>query len=200
MDKQLQKATIEWQQTHIEEIFDRKIWRNLIEKCSKIPRRMGFNKTKMTGVKYKLDVNFKITSAFAPGGILVGSIVLSRYLVNPVMAGVIGLAVTGITLLKDMDNLHTLCEKTFKSWIDPLTKETISTVFQQRYAGLVESMIKRLLDGDLKNEVNNMKRNVHSMQENHMEFKSMAAVLQSLRDEVKQRQAALNTIKEIEII
>lgn len=78
-------------------------------------------------------------------------------------------------------------------------KRKISTAFRQRYAGLVESMITRLMDGDLKNEINNMKKNVQSMQENHMEFKSMTAFLQLLMDEVNQRQAHLKRIESIEI-
>lgn len=201
LDEKLEKATIEWQQIHIEDIFERVIGESIIKKFSMIQTRMDFIKSEMTGIKTEPDVNNRITSALAPGGILVGGIVLSRLLVNPGLEvfTVLGLAFTGITLLVKMEKLETLCKRIFISRINALTKETISTAFRQRYAGLVESMITRLMDGDLKNEINNMKKNVQSMQENHMEFKSMTAFLQSLMDEVNQRQAHLKRIESIEI-
>lgn len=98
-----------------------------------------------------------------------------------------------------MDDFPTLCEKIFKSRINALTKDVIRAGFQERYADLVENMIKRLLDGDLKNEINNMKRNVDNMQNQHRNFISMIAVLQSLRDEVNRRQAHLTRIEKIQI-
>lgn len=201
LDEKLQKATIEWQQIHIEDIFNRVIGENLIQKFSMIHTRMDFIRSEMTGIITEPDVNNRITSALAPGGILVGGIVLSRLLVSPGLEvfTVLGLAFTGITLFVNREKHETLCARILMSRINALTKEKISTAFRERFAGLVESMIKRLLDGDLKNEINNMKKNVQNMQENHMKFKSMTAFLQSLMDEVNQRQAHLKRIESSEI-
>lgn len=204
LDNQLEKATIEWQKNHIENIFDEIIGRQLIQKFSNIQTRISLCRNEMTGLNIRRDVDYRIMSVFAPSGtILVSSIVLSRMLVSPGVAGfaVFGLAFTGFAAWKKMDDFPTLCEKIFKSRINALTKDTkvIRAGFQERYADLVENMIKRLLDGDLKNEINNMKRNVDNMQNQHRNFISMIAVLQSLRDEVNRRQAHLTRIEKIQI-
>lgn len=202
LDNQLEKATIEWQKNHIENIFDEIIGRQLIQKISNIQTRISLCRNEMTGLNIRRDVDYRIMSVFAPSGtILVYSIVLSRMLVSPGVAGfaVFGLAFTGFAAWKKMDDFPTLCEKIFKSRINALTKDVIRAGFQERYADLVENMIKRLLDGDLKNEINNMKRNVDNMQNQHRNFISMIAVLQSLRDEVNRRQAHLTRIEKIQI-
>lgn len=125
LDEKLEKATIEWQQIHIEDIFERVIGESIIKKFSMIQTRMDFIKSEMTGIKTEPDVNNRITSALAPGGILVGGIVLSRLLVNPGLEvfTVLGLAFTGITLLVKMEKLETLCKRIFISRINALTKE-----------------------------------------------------------------------------
>lgn len=202
LDNQLEKATIEWQKNHIENIFDEIIGRQLIQKFSNIQTRISLCRNEMTGLNIRRDVDYRIMSVFAPSGtILVSSIVLSRMLVSPGVAGfaVFGLAFTGFAAWKKMDDFPTLCEKIFKSRINALTKDVIRAGFQERYADLVENMIKRLLDGDLKNEINNMKRNADNMQNQHRNFISMIAVLQSLRDEVNRRQAHLTRIEKIQI-
>lgn len=202
LDNQLEKATIEWQKNHIENIFDEIIGRQLIQNFSSIQTRISLCRNEMTGLNIRRDVDYRIMSVFAPSGtILVSSIVLSRMLVSPGVAGfaVFGLAFTGFAAWKKMDDFPTLCEKIFKSRINALTKDVIRAGFQERYADLVENMIKRLLDGDLKNEINNMKRNVDNMQNQHRNFISMIAVLQSLRDEVNRRQAHLTRIEKIQI-
>lgn len=202
MNNQIEKATVEWQQSHIEDIFQRVIGRKLIRTFSSIQTRIGFIKNEMTGFKTEPVVDNEAVSILAPSGLLVSGIVLSRLLVNPGIAGVAvvgGLAVTGLTMFKNMNTFHEHCEKTFKSTINALTKEIIITALQERYAGLVESMIKRLLNDDLMKDINNMKWKVHSMQEKHMEFESKTAILQSLLDKVNQIQAHLNTIERIEI-
>lgn len=202
LDNQLEKATIEWQKNHIENIFDEIIGRQLIQNFSSIQTRISLCRNEMTGLNIRRDVDYRIMSVFAPSGtILVSSIVLSRMLVSPGVAGfaVFGLAFTGFAAWKKMDDFLTLCEKIFKSRINALTKDVIRAGFQERYADLVENMIKRLLDGDLKNEINNMKRNVDNMQNQHRNFISMIAVLQSLRDEVNRRQAHLTRIEKIQI-
>lgn len=202
LDNQLEKATIEWQKNHIENIFDEIIGRQLIQNFSSIQTRISLCRNEMTGLKTRRDVDYRIMSVFAPSGtIVVSSIVLSRMLVSPGVAGfaVFGLAFTGFAAWKKMDDFPTLCEKIFKSRINALTKDVIRAGFQERYADLVENMIKRLLDGDLKNEINNMKRNVDNMQKQHRNFISMIAVLQSLRDEVNRRQAHLTRIEKIQI-
>lgn len=205
MDDVIEKATINWQQNHIEEIFQNVIGEELTRVFSSIQKKICFLKEKMKGFKtqHKLDVDFKIACALAPSGtLLVGSIVLSRMLVDPkIVAGcaLLGLFVTGLAVFEVIDDFQTACEKALKSRIDALTKKNIYTVLQQRYASLIESIITQLLDGDVKNEINNMKRNVHSLQEKHREFKTMTTVLQSLRDELNQRKAHLNKIESIEI-
>lgn len=202
LDTQLEKATIEWQKNHIENIFDEIIGRQLIQKFSNIQTRISLCRNEMTGLNIRRDVDYRIMSVFAPSGtILVSSIVLSRMLVSPGVAGfaVFGLAFTGFAAWKKMDDFPTLCEKIFKSRINALTKDVIRAGFQERYADLVENMIKRLLDGDLKNEIIKMKRNVDNMQHQDRNFISMIAVLQSLRDEVNRRQAHLTRIEKIQI-
>lgn len=202
LDTQLKKATIEWQKNHIENIFDEIIGRQLIQFFSSIQTRISLCRNEVTGLNTRRDVDYRIMSVFAPSGtIVVGSIVLSHMLVSPGVAGfaVFGLAFTGFAAWKKMDDFPTLCEKIFKSRINALTKDVIRAGFQERYADLVENMIKRLLDGDLKNEINNMKRNVDNMQNQHRNFISMIAVLQSLRDEVNRRQAHLTRIEKIQI-
>lgn len=202
LDNQLEKATIEWQKNHIENIFDEIIGRQLIQKFSNMQTRISLCRNEMTGLNIRRDVDYRIMSVFAPSGtILVSSIVLSRMLVSPGVAGfaVFGLAFTGFAAWKKMDDFPTLCEKIFKSRINALTKDVIRAGFQERYADLVENMIKRLLDGDLKNEIIKMKRNVDNMQNQHRNFISMIAVLQSLRDEVNRRQAHLTRIEKIQI-
>nr|XP_034333155.1 uncharacterized protein in xynA 3'region-like [Crassostrea gigas] len=205
LDDAIEKATIDWQQHHIEEIFQKVIGEELTRVFSSIQKKICFLKEKMKGFKTKtmLDVDFKIACALAPSGtLLVSSIVMSRMLVDPrIVAGcaVLGLVVTGLAMMEVIDDFKTICEKTLKSRIDALSKEKIYTALQQRYASLIESIITKLLDGDVKNEINNMKRNVHSLQEKHKELKSATTDLKSLRDELNQRKAHLNKIEKIEI-
>lgn len=205
MDGVIEKATIDWQQNHIEEIFQKVVGEELIRVFSSIQKKICFLKDKMKGFKtqQKLDVDFKIACALAPSGtLLVSSFVLSRMLVDPrIVAGcaVLGLFVTGLAMFEVIDDFETACKKTLKSKIDALTKKNIYTALQQRYAYLIESIITKLLDGDVKNEIDNMKRNVHSLQDKHREVKTETTVLLSLRDELNQRKANLNKIESIEI-
>lgn len=95
LDTQLEKATIEWQKNHIENIFDEIIGRQLIQKFSNIQTRISLCRNEMTGLNTRRDVDYRIMSVFAPSGtILVYSIVLSRMLVSPVLAS---FAVFGLT-------------------------------------------------------------------------------------------------------
>lgn len=205
LDDAIEKATIDWQQHHIEEIFQKVIGEELTRVFSSIQKKLCFLKEKMKGFKTQtmLDVDFKIACALAPSGtLLVSSIVMSRMLVDPrIVAGcaVLGLVVTGLAMMEVIDDFKTICKKTLKSRIDALSKEKIYTALQQRYASLIESIITKLLDGDVKNEINNMKRNVHNLQEKHKELKSATTDLKSLRDELNQRKAHLNKIEKIEI-
>lgn len=103
LDTQLEKATIEWQKNHIENIFDEIIGRQLIQKFSNIQTRISLCRNEMTGLNIRRDVDYRIMSVFAPSGtILVSSIVLSRMLVSPGVAGfaVFGLAFTGFAAWK----------------------------------------------------------------------------------------------------
>lgn len=205
MNDIIEKATIDWQQNHLEEIFQEVIGEELTRVFSSIQKKLSFLKEKMKGFKTQpmLDVDFKIACALAPcGTLLVSSIVMSRMLVDPkIVAGcaVLGLVVSGLAMMEVIDDFKTLCEKALKSGIDDLSKEKIYTALQRRYASLIESIITKLLDGDVKNEINNMKRNVHSLQKSHRELESATTVLKFLRDELNQRKAHLNKIEKIDI-
>lgn len=205
MNDVIEKATIDWQQNHLEEIFQEVIGEELTRVFSSIQKKLSFLKEKMKGFKSQpmLDVDFKIACALAPcGTLIVSSIAMFRMLIDPgIVAGcaVIGLFVSGLVMMEVIDDFKTICEKALKSRIDALPKEKIYTALQQRYASLIESIITKLLDGDVKNEINNMKRNVHSLQKSHRELESATTVLKSLRDELNQRKAHLNKIEKIDI-
>lgn len=205
MNDVIEKATIDWQQNHLEEIFQEIIGEELTRVFSSIQNKLSFLKEKMKGFKTQpmLDVDYKIARALAPcGTVLLSSIVMSRMLVDPrIVAGcaVLGLVVSGLAMMEVIDDFQTICEKALKSRIDALSKEKIYTALQQRYTSLIESIITKLLDGDVKNEINNMKRNVHSLQKSHRELESATTVLKSLRDDLNQRKAHLNKIEKIEI-
>lgn len=205
MNDVIEKATIDWQQNHLEEIFQEVVGEKLTRVFSSIQKKLSFLKEKMKGFKTQpmLDVDFKIARAFAPcGTFFVSSFVMSRTLVNPrIVAGcaVLGLVVTGLAMMEVIDDFKTICEKALKSRIDALSEENIYTALQQRYASSIESIITKLLDGDVKNEINNMKRNVHCLQKSQGELESATTVLKSLRDELNQRKAHLNKIEKIEI-
>lgn len=205
MNDVIEKATIDWQQNHLEEIFQEVIGEELTRVFSSIQNKLSFLKEKMKGFKSQPmpDVDFKIACALAPcGTFLVGSIVMSRMLIDPrIVAGfaVIGLFVSGLVMMEVIDDFETICENALKSKIDALPKQKIYTALQQRYASLIKSIITKLLDGDVKNEINNMKRNVHSLQKSHRELESATNVLKSLRDELNQRKAHFNKIEKIDI-
>lgn len=206
LDTRIEKETIAWQQKHIDEIFQKTIMKDLKKKFENIHRTLNSIKDNLSGMKTPFDVENRITTAIASGVIPSGAGLLGSFLINRVVSNsgvMIGIAAAGIlsgiflssaVTYDVVDGFEVVRENAFRARINAFTKKDIKDTLRKEYFENIKKIIRSFLEGDLENEIINIKENIITMKNQHGFFKSEDETLSLLQSIVIQKIERLQQI------
>lgn len=209
LNTRFENETKTWQEKHINDIFQRSIMADLIEKFENIHRKLHYIKDNLKGFKTPFDVDNKIGKALASGASgagVIGSFLAQRLVSNP--GFVYGLATVGIlsgivfgSLLtfELVDDFDTVRRNAFQARKDVFTKEEIQRLLKKEYYDGIRKIIKAFLEGDLEEEIIKIEKNILTMENEHGFFKSKKETLSSLQSIVVRQMERLQQIERIDI-
>lgn len=123
---------------------------------------------------------------------------MTLFLVNPI-AAIAGLVSTvffsGSVARGALNEDKTAIENAYNARIEKLTTETIKQTLTKTYSKELKSVLQNFLEGDLKEEINILKRNVASMRESVDYFQKKESSLISLSSAISKIR---NRLKELE--
>ncbi|XP_056002434.1 uncharacterized protein LOC125661888 isoform X2 [Ostrea edulis] len=170
----IEKETYRWQQMNIEKMFEATVMKKLTENMVKIQESLHRLNYKLRGLTSPFDVEnklpFALVSFFAPSAPAVaGSILMTHLSVNRNAAIALaatglmtGLVYSGLVMLDAMDDNETAIKNAYKARVERLTTEKIKQSLTKAYAEGLENIVKNFLEGDFKDEIDNLKRTVTS--------------------------------------
>lgn len=211
MDTCFENETKAWQEKHIEEIFQKEIVADLMEKFEKIHRTLHLIKDNLKGFKTPFDVDNKISRALASGILpsgagFVASFVLTRIVTMPALivtvatVGVLaGLVMASLETLEVVDDFDTVCKNAFMARVAVFTVDEIKRNLRKAYFDRIKKFIETFLEGDLKGEIERIKDNISNMIDEKDLFKLEEETLSSLQSTVIQKIERLQQIKSIDI-
>lgn len=213
LDTRFENETKAWQERHMEEIFQKEIMADLMEKFEKMHRTLHVIKDNLKGFKTPFDVDKKISRALATGVIesgasFLGSIVLYRIVRMPsalalvASAGLLtGLSVVlvGLETLEVVDDFDTVCINAFKARVKVFTVDEIKRNLRKSYFEIIKKIIETFLEGDLKREIARINDNISRMEDEKDLFKLKEETLSSLQSTVIQKIERLQQIERIDI-
>lgn len=196
---------------HIEEIFQKEIMADLMEKFEKIHRTLHLIKDNLKGFKTPFDVDNKIGKALSLSSIRSGagvvfSFVLYRIAMTPAIlipvatVGIVtGLVMVGLQALEVLDDFDTVCSNAFMARVKVFTVDEIKRNLRKAYFERIKEIIEAFLDGDLKREIERINANISRMRDEKDLFKLEEETLSSLQSTVIQKIERLQQIERIDI-
>lgn len=176
LDSRIKSEIMTWERENIPKILQATILDKITESFTSIHLSLNKIKQKMIGLETPFDINNKIlsvlTTFIAPSGTgIIANFVLKRlpFLVLPANAclaiSVVGGIVISTAVALDFgENFDIFCLKSFMARKDAFTKTKIKENFQKIYAMKIENLIRAFLDGDLKDNMDNLQRLVKTLQ------------------------------------
>lgn len=211
MDTCFENETKAWQEKHIDEIFQKEIMADLMEKFEKIHRTLHLIKDNLKGFKTPFDVDNKISRVLISGVIHSGagfgvSVVLYRIakmaavLVTVAAVGVCTrLVMAGLEKLDLVDDFDTECSNAFSARVNFFTVEEIQRNLTKAYFYRIKEIMETFLEGDLKREIERINDNISRMRDEQALFKLKEETLSSLQSTVIQKIELLQQIERIDI-
>ncbi|XP_062610414.1 uncharacterized protein in xynA 3'region-like [Saccostrea cucullata] len=211
LDARIEKAALSWQEKNIGMLFERPILQNITDNFIKLHEHLHKIKNKMTGVKTPFDVENKLgpvlVSLIAPSSTAVaGSMAMMYMSVNPKAAqavaatGVVtGLVITGLVAADVLDNFETVAKNAYQARINKITKEKIKKALQDTYAERFSFIVTSYLEGDLKDEIDELSENVNKTKSRIDFYKNEESNLLSLSSEITEIRSRMEEIKQVEI-
>lgn len=211
MNTRFENETKAWQKNHIEDIFQRRIMADLIQKYENIQNTLQSIKDNLKGFKTPFDVDNKIGIVLASGSLpsgagVVASFVIHRMITNPLVftgiaaAGIItGLVAGGLVALDVVDDFDTVCRKAFEARINFYTKDKITGFLRKTYLDGIKKTITQFLDGNLKQDIETTRDNISRLKNDQEFFRSEKDTLSSLQCAVIQKIERLRQIGRIDI-
>lgn len=210
LDTCFENETKAWQEKHIEEIFQKEIMADLMEKFEKIHRTLHLIKDNLKGFKTPFDVDNKIGKALASfipsGASVIFSFVWYRIattpavLVNVTVLGLLtGLCMIGLQTLEVVDDFNTVCSNAFKARVKVFTVDEIKRNLRKAYFERIKEIIETFLEGGLKREIERIYDNVSRIRDDKDLFKLKEKTLSSLQWTVNQNIERLQQIERIDI-
>lgn len=167
--------------------------KKLTKKFKNIHQSLHLIKCEMRGIKTPFDVDNKIapvivSSVIPSGAALLGGVVMTRITSDPkILLGVAafglvgGLFCTALTSLELLDDSETVCKKAYKARMNALTKEKIRFALRIRYADVIRKIIEQFLEGDLKDEIQQIELNITTMRGERQFYKAEKDSIASLK-------------------
>lgn len=211
MDTCFENETKAWQEKHIEEIFQKEIMADLMEKFEKIHRTLHLIKDNLKGLKTPFNVKYKIFKALASTGtrtgagdvacfVLYGIAKTLAVLVTDATVRVLtGLVKAGLEKLDLVEDFDTVCSNALKARVNVFTVEKIKRILRKAYLERIKEIIATFLDQDLKREIERINDNISRIRDEKHLFKLKEKTLSSLQWTVNQNIERLQQIERIDI-
>lgn len=181
LDARIEKETIAWQKNHINDIFQKTIMKNLIEKLENMHRTLHSIKDNLKGMKTLFDIENRVAAAIASGLKPSGCGLLGSFLINRIVSnsgvmidianvGILsGIFLSSLIAYDVVDRFEIVRENAFRARINAFTKKDIKDTLRREYYEKINKIIRSFLEEDLKNEIIKMKENI-TMMKNEREF------------------------------
>lgn len=143
----IEKKTKNWEEMHVEQLYQDTVVRNLDEKLRKICGPLA--EDLMKGFKVPFDIDNKIvkgvlrSAASVAGGIAIRLLLLEPKIALGVAAT--GVVFTGLVTFGYITDFETVCENAVDVRIDNLTKENIRKHLNDRYSTVIRRNMKEAL-------------------------------------------------------
>ena len=181
------------------------------ERFKKIHEMLHAIKDDMQGIKTSFTDYPKIAAVLASsislsGTGLLGSLMVSRFFGSGFVA--VGVAATGIVygLLTAVfiafdipDDIDTICDRIFKGITNNFSKEEIRKSMRANYENDFKTIIKTFMDGEIKEEIHNLNKNIETMLKNLDRYRKEEVVLLSLKSEICYLMTKLNRAAKMKI-
>lgn len=209
LDTRIEVETMNWQNERIENIFYESIMKRLTQNFQNIHQKLHSIKDEMRGIKTPYDGN-KYTSAIvscASGTAILGGVVMTRMTSDhkvllgvAAAAGVVGgLFVSAMSTLEVLDDSQTVCINAYEARMKAFTKEKIRVDLKEIYAKSIQKIIEEFLEGDLKDEIHQIKLNITTMQGKLDFYKVEKENIASLQSTVNEALRSLHELERLEV-
>lgn len=209
LDTRIEVETMNWQNKRIENIFYESIMKRLTQNFQNIHQQLHSITDEMRGIKTPYDGN-KYTSAIvscASGTAILGGVVMTRMTSDhkvllgvAAAAGVVGgLFVSAMSTLEVLDDSQTVCINAYEARMKAFTKEKIRVDLKEMYTKSIQKIIEEFLEGDLKDEIHQIKLNITTMQGKLDFYKSEKENIASLQSTVNEALRSLHELERLEV-
>lgn len=176
LDSRIKSEIMTWERENIPKILQATILDKMTESFTSIHKSLDKIKQKMSGLDTAFDINNKIkyvlTTLIAPSGTgLIANLLLKRlpFLVLPAPACLAisvvgGIAISAAVAFDYGEDFDRFCLNSFTTRKEVLTKTKIKENFHKMYSKKIEHLITAFLDGDLKDNIDNIQRLVETLQ------------------------------------
>lgn len=209
LNTRFENETKAWQENHINDIFQRIIMADLIEKFENIHRNLHSIKDDLKGFKTPFDVDNKIGKALASGASgagVIGSFLMQRVISHPgvvfsiATVGLIsGIVFVSLLKLELVDDFDTVRSNAFQARRDVFTTDKIQRILKKEYFDGIQKIIKAFLEGELEKEIMKIKENISTMRNKQGFFQSEKKTLSYLQSTVTKKMESLHQIECMDI-
>lgn len=196
MDSRMKDMIGTWEQENIQRIFEETVMTPISEKLTSIYQKLNAIKKYMSGIEPPFDAENKILSVLAgfiaPSGTgFVASFLLNRILLFAVPGGAIvalgvcvGTLISTVVALDLQNDYNTFCIHAFKARRNALTKKEVKAKHENIYAKKTEEIFTEFFNGEVKEEINDLYKNVKKMKDQLQLFRDERKNLFYLRSRI----------------
>lgn len=211
LDTRIENKTKDWMKENLKEIFERTIMADLISKFEEIQRSLHSIKDNLKGFKTPFNVDKKIATAVASGVLPSGAGVIGSFLIRSIIShpgvligivtvGIVtGVVFSGLVAFEVVDDFETVRDKAFEARINVFTEKEIKRRLKKEYYDGVKRIVSAFLEGDLEEEIINIKDNVKTMQTDSESYKAQKNTLSTLKSTVVRELERLQKIERTDI-
>ena len=115
-------------------------------------------------------------------------------------AGIVyGIFTAGLIAFDIPDDFDTIRERTFQGITNNFSKEEIRKTIRANYENDFKTIIKTFMDGEIKEEIHNLNKNIDTMLKNLDRYRKEEVVLLSLKSEICYLMTKLNRAAKMKI-
>lgn len=197
LDSLIQEKLADWERRNIPKIFEDTIVNRITRTYTSIYTSLQMIKTDTAAFKMHFNMKEKIWSVLVSfikpsgGRYTFGGVMLFNWSVVPklndaiasfgLFARIAGTALIAVSVLRDFDDA---CLEVFQKKRGAFTGDEIRQSFQKKYKALIKNYADTFLEGELKEEIVNLQKNVNDMQGNLKLFRNNKNTLQRLNDKL----------------
>ena len=194
----IDKAAIDWEKEHIENIFRETVQKVFGEKCVQACETLDRFKKKIE--KLSSDSWLSTMFTFILSSSLIGGLVRGTMLNPAIGAGVTAAGIAGGLIWKGLfTDFTAVREKTFKEKLEVLSKDKIKRTFRKRYERVIHVsiniVIKQILPQYIKDLVNVKSTWTDTLCSNKEDLSS----IRSLNDAITELRTSLDDIEKLHI-